>query len=65
MIPDSGHYGSVIIKEGTVEATQNDKVTVVGPGSVIFEASKELHGLRNVGSTPATYHVIQIRAPQP
>ena len=46
----------VIIREGTVE------VLVQGngngwPWSVIFNASNELHGLRNVGSGPATYHV--------
>lgn len=48
----------VIIKEGTVEAFSNDKTKVVGPGSVIFNASNELHGIRNVGEGPATYHVI-------
>jgi mannose-6-phosphate isomerase-like protein (cupin superfamily) len=30
----------------------------VGPGSVVFNASNSLHGFRNVGTTPATYHVI-------
>ena len=53
----------MIIKEGTVESTQNGVVTRVGPGSIIFEASNELHGLKNVGTTPATYHVIQFRVP--
>ena len=53
----------MIIKEGTIEATQNGVVTRVGPGSIIFEASNELHGLKNVGATPATYHVIQLRVP--
>jgi len=49
----------IIVKEGTVEAMQNGETTVVGPGSVIFEASNELHGLRNVGDAPATYLVIK------
>jgi quercetin dioxygenase-like cupin family protein len=49
----------IIVKEGTVESMQNGETTVVGPGSVIFEASNELHGLRNVGDTPATYLVIK------
>jgi quercetin dioxygenase-like cupin family protein len=48
----------VIIREGTVEALVNGDWKRVGPGSVIFNASNQLHGLRNVGSIPAIYHVI-------
>ena len=48
----------VIIKEGTVETLSNGKWEKAGPGSIIFNASNELHGLKNVGTTPATYHVI-------
>ncbi len=32
-------------------------------GSIIFHSSNDLHNIRNAGSTPATYHVIQWRAP--
>jgi XRE family transcriptional regulator, regulator of sulfur utilization len=49
----------IIVKEGTIEAMQNGVTRRVGPGSLIFEASNDLHGLRNVGQTPATYHVIK------
>lgn len=49
----------IIVKEGSIESMQNGATQVVGPGSVIFEASNELHGLRNVGDTPATYIVIK------
>src|SRR5262249_437852 len=48
----------VIIKEGTAEALVQGEWKRVGPGSVIFNASNQLHGLKNVGDTPATYHVI-------
>ena len=48
----------VIIKEGTVEALVQGEWKRVGEGSVIFNASNQLHGLKNVGTTPATYHVI-------
>ncbi len=52
----------VIIKEGTVEAFNNGELKRVGAGSVIFNASNELHGIRNVGGGPATYHVINWRS---
>ena len=51
----------LIVKEGTVETLQNGVATRLGPGSIIFHASNDLHNIRNVGSTPATYHVIQWR----
>ena len=53
----------VIIKEGTVEALVNGEWKIAGPGSVIFNASNQLHGIRNVGSGPATYHVINWSSP--
>lgn len=53
----------MIIKEGTVEALVNGETRRVGPGSVIFQASNQLHGLRNVGQTPATYHVFKWKSP--
>jgi quercetin dioxygenase-like cupin family protein len=48
----------VIVKDGTVEMFAGGEWKRVGPGSVLFAASNELHGLRNVGTAPATYHVI-------
>jgi XRE family transcriptional regulator, regulator of sulfur utilization len=51
----------LIVKEGTVETLQNGVASRLGPGSIIFHASNDLHNIRNVGSTPATYHVIQWR----
>ncbi|MCM3870608.1 MAG: cupin domain-containing protein [Pyrinomonadaceae bacterium] len=53
----------IVVKEGTIEAMQNGVTRRVGPGSMIFEASNELHGLRNVGQTPATYYVIKWFSP--
>jgi quercetin dioxygenase-like cupin family protein len=48
----------IIVKQGTVEALSNGEWKRAGPGSVIFNASNQLHGLRNVGSDEAIYHVI-------
>jgi quercetin dioxygenase-like cupin family protein len=53
----------LIIKEGTVEALVNGEWKRVGPGSVIFQASNQLHAIRNVGETAATYHVIKWNSP--
>jgi XRE family transcriptional regulator, regulator of sulfur utilization len=53
----------IIIKEGTVESLVNGQIKRVGPGSVIFQASNQMHSIRNVGQTPATYHVIKWNSP--
>jgi quercetin dioxygenase-like cupin family protein len=48
----------IIIREGTVEALVHGEWKQLGPGSIIFQASNELHGIKNIGSGPATYHVV-------
>ncbi len=48
----------IILREGECETLSDGKWVKVGPGSVVFNASNSLHGFRNVGTTPATYHVI-------
>ncbi|HKQ76427.1 MAG TPA: cupin domain-containing protein [Blastocatellia bacterium] len=53
----------IIVKEGVVESLVNGQTKRVGPGSVIFQASNQLHGIRNVGQTPAVYHVIKWNSP--
>ncbi|MES1196324.1 MAG: cupin domain-containing protein [Steroidobacter sp.] len=52
----------VIIREGTVETLSDGQWKKLGPGSVIFNASNSLHALRNIGNTPAVYHVINWRS---
>jgi len=48
----------VIVRQGTVEVLINGEWKRVGPGAVVFFASNQLHGLRNVGADQAVYHVI-------
>jgi quercetin dioxygenase-like cupin family protein len=48
----------VILASGKLEAMSNGNTRQLGPGSVIFNASNQLHSVRNVGDVPATYHVI-------
>ncbi len=47
----------IVLKEGTLEVFINGKAERIGPGSVFFFASYDLHNVRNVGETPATYFV--------
>jgi len=48
------------IREGIIEATISGQATRLGPGSVVFVASNEEHGIRNAGPTPAQYFVIAL-----
>jgi quercetin dioxygenase-like cupin family protein len=52
----------IVVKEGTVLSLVGGQEHRLGPGSVILQASNEMHAIRNVGSTPATYHVILWRS---
>ena len=53
----------LIIKEGMVESLVNGQMKRVGPGSVIFQASNQMHSIKNVGNEPATYHVFSWHSP--
>jgi mannose-6-phosphate isomerase-like protein (cupin superfamily) len=53
----------MLVKEGTLDVMQNGERKRVGPGSVIFNSSNELHGFKNVGEIPATYFVIKWWSP--
>jgi quercetin dioxygenase-like cupin family protein len=50
----------MIIKEGTLEAVQNGVTNRVEAGGIIFCASNEMHGLRNIGTNRATYFVLKV-----
>lgn len=54
------HSEMWLLREGTVEITVNGTAHRLGPGSVGFVHSNDEHGIRNVGSTPATYFVVAI-----
>src|SRR5262245_27031404 len=49
----------MIVRQGTLEVTLNGQPTRVETGGMIFCASNEMHGLRNVGTIPAIYYVIK------
>ncbi len=59
------HEELVMLREGTLEVTISGKVTVVGPGSVVYVASNEMHGWKNAGDKPAHYFVMALGRPVP
>jgi quercetin dioxygenase-like cupin family protein len=54
------HSEFMMIREGNVEFENDGTPERVGPGGVVFAASNIMHGLKNVGETPANYFVIAI-----
>jgi mannose-6-phosphate isomerase-like protein (cupin superfamily) len=54
------HSEMWLIREGTVELTINGTIHRLGPGGLGFVRSNVEHGIKNVGSGPATYYVVAI-----
>ncbi len=52
----------IVVKEGTVEVLVNGEMKTVGPGSIIFQASNQLHNSKNAGTKPAVYFAIKWKA---
>ncbi len=54
------HSELIVVQQGTVEFDHDGKAERAGPGSIIYVAYGTLHTVRNIGSGPAKYAVIQI-----
>ncbi len=54
------HSEIIVVEQGTVEFDHDGKTERADAGSVIYVALGTLHTIRNVGSGPARYAVIQI-----
>lgn len=51
----------LFIQTGTLEYIDDDGSHLpAGPGDIVFVASNKMHGLKNVGTTPATYIVVSV-----
>lgn len=54
------HEEILMLHTGTLEVMMGGNTTKIGPGSVVYAASNEEHGWRNVGTTPAHYFVFAL-----
>jgi mannose-6-phosphate isomerase-like protein (cupin superfamily) len=54
------HSEMWLVREGTVELTINGASNRIGAGGLGFVRSNEEHGIKNVGTTAATYFVVAI-----
>lgn len=52
----------IIVKEGKVAFTIGDKTKIIETGGIAVIPSDEVHGLKNVGETAATYYVFRYQS---
>jgi quercetin dioxygenase-like cupin family protein len=55
------HEEIIIVVEGTVEVFMDGRTDTVEAGSVIYYEPNRPHNLRNAGTTPCRYYVIELR----
>jgi quercetin dioxygenase-like cupin family protein len=55
------HQEIIIVIEGTVQVSTDGKADTVEAGSVIFYEPSKPHNLRNIGTAPARYYVVELR----
>ena len=53
----------IILRDGTLDVFINEQPQRANAGAILFFASNDLHGVKNVGATPATYYVFRFVAP--
>jgi len=53
----------MIVLQGTLEAFNDGATKRIGAGSAIFQASNEMHGVKNAGTDSASYYVIRWKSP--
>ena len=54
------HSEMWLVREGNIELTVNGKTYPLSAGSLGFARSNDAHGIRNSGTTPATYFLIAV-----
>ena len=56
-----GHQEIIILVEGTVQVSMDGRTDTVEAGSVIFYEPDKPHNLRNTGTVPCRYYVVELR----
>jgi quercetin dioxygenase-like cupin family protein len=51
----------ILVKEGRLEVTLNGRTETVGPGAILFFSSNDEHGVKNAGTTAASYYVMRLK----
>jgi quercetin dioxygenase-like cupin family protein len=55
------HQEIIILVEGTVQVSMDGRTDTVEAGSVIFYEPNRPHNLRNTGTVPCRYYVVELR----
>ncbi len=55
----------IIVKEGTMKVTIEDRSEVLGAGGVVLLLPHQMHSLANVGESNLTYYVMRYRSRKP
>lgn len=55
------HEEIVVVLEGAATTMCDGKTEVAQAGSVIYIASNLMHNLKNAGSTPCRYYIVELR----
>ena len=56
-----GHQEIIILVEGSVQVSMDGRTDTVEAGSVIFYEPDKAHNLRNTGTVPCRYYVVELR----
>ncbi len=55
----------MIVKDGQLKVTINDKSSVLGPGSIALIMPGDNHRFENAGNSPASYYIMNYRSKSP
>lgn len=55
----------ILIKEGNIQVTINDKANILGPGSIVFIVAGDEQSFKNISDKPVTYYVLTFKGRNP